>query len=502
MELRDENRHPLIQKIRNSLASKLKEELWIVAFPVLAGAEAQAKELISLGVKRVLAVGVSAGVRADEHINDHIEGIERLCLNKILEGDEMAGIRGAEALLDQLSEESLAIIDRFDPEKKARVIRVIFSTNTEFAGRAVFGSRRPEWMALEDKLIIDAFWDEIGISRSPSFNVPLSLSELVEASERLDRGDGVVVAGDNRSGFHGGATRTRWAQTAKQLNQIAKELGQECDQGRVMPFLKGIPCSIHGWVFEKGEISLRPCEMLVQQSDDTHFEYHGAAIHWLPNDRVHQQMQIAADRVAKFLKERYDYRGVFTIDGVADEERFYPTELNPRFGGAIARMATSIPDLPLLLMHYATIEGGLTDIDHEALRELILTEAAKHSSIRPMMKLKQPCAQQISKSFILQEGKWIVCDPETEHASSVKWGSATQGSMLMADIHQSTFEKGASTLSECLALLKVATLHLVPNADLNHEDARSVEIKPQDNSEEDEPSLPVDVRKPKIITFS
>jgi len=418
---------PIVRACRASLSKQVSGHLWIVAFPVLAGAEAQAKQLISLGAERVLAVGVSAGVRSPELLDEGEDGIERLCLNMCLDGDEMDGIRGAEALLDQLSDEHLEVINRFDPERRALAVRVIFSSSDHFAGRPVFGARNAEWMALEDKLIIDALWDEVGVKRSPSFNVELSLSALIEASERLDRGDGVVVAGDNRSGFHGGATRTRWARTPKELNKIAKELGRECDQGRVMPFLKGVPCSIHGWVFEEHEISLRPCEMLVSQADNTRFEYHGAAVHWMPNKEVHQQMRSAAERVARHLRERYDYRGVFTIDGVADDERFYPTELNPRFGGAIARMTSSMPDLPLLMMHYATIEGGLKDIDPVALRSLILEACAERSSIRPMWRVLQPCPAQREASFIQEGGAWRVCSEETEGASVVRWGPATQG---------------------------------------------------------------------------
>ena len=205
--------------------------------------------------------------------------------------------------------------------------------------------------------------------------------------------------------------------------------------------------------------------MLVTKREATRFEYHGAAVHWLPSEDVQAQMRSVAERVAAHLKERYDYRGVFTVDGVAGEGGFYPTELNPRFGGAIARMATSIPDLPLLMMHYATVEGGLSEIDHEALRELILTSAAQRSSIRPMMRVSQPCAAQISAYFTLQDGAWVACEEEAEGASSVRWGPATQGSMLLSQVDQGAFEEGASTLEGCLALMRAAHEHMIPTPD-------------------------------------
>ena len=61
---------PIVRACRASLSQQIKGHLWIVAFPVLAGAEAQAKVLLSLGAERVLAVGVSAGVRSPELLDE------------------------------------------------------------------------------------------------------------------------------------------------------------------------------------------------------------------------------------------------------------------------------------------------------------------------------------------------------------------------------------------------------------------------------------------------
>ncbi|HWB72073.1 MAG TPA: hypothetical protein VG452_07635 [Egibacteraceae bacterium] len=46
--------------------------------------------------------------------------------------------------------------------------------------------------------------------------------------------------------------------------------------------------------------------------------------------------------------------GVFTVDGVMTAEGFRPTELNPRFGAAIALMARAT-GLPLYLLHLASV---------------------------------------------------------------------------------------------------------------------------------------------------
>jgi len=502
-----ERSEALIKQSREALEAEFGGRLWIVAFPVLVAAEAIAKQLISLGAERVLAVGVTEGVRGSAEPEPCAE-LERLCLHGDLLGlDYMNGIRGAERLLDQLNEEQLAQVERFDPQGEALVIRVIFSESDSFAGRRVYGARRASWMALEDKLIIDALWDEVGIKRSPSMKSKLSLSELIEAAELLDRGYGVVIAGDNRSGYHGGAARTRWARGPKQLNRIAQELSKECDEARVMPYLKGVSCSIHGWVFPQGQLSLRPCEMLVYESEETCFEYLGAAIHWRPNDRVKAQMIEAAERVARHLKEQLDYRGVFTIDGIADEERFYPTELNPRFGGAIARMALITPQLPLLLMHYATIEGALSALDIQGLRGLILEASELSSSIRPSQGLKAPCERQEEAHFVYRDEAWRRCEAELEGASVVRWGPAQLGSMLIVTAAQSSFEDGAPTLPRCLTLLEAAQEHFVGSR-LAQEGAASdagassaEEVAGEDQVEEDQDEA-TPRSKPKVIRLS
>ena len=82
-----------------------------------------------------------------------------------------------------------------------------------------------------------------------------------------------------------------------------------------MPFLEGIPCSIHGVVFHP--------------------------------DR----------RVGAGLRERVGYRGAFTVDGVLAAQGFLPTELNPRLGAGLSTMTRDLPGLPVGLLDRVLIEG-------------------------------------------------------------------------------------------------------------------------------------------------
>jgi hypothetical protein len=42
-----------------------------------------------------------------------------------------------------------------------------FYPRPELAGRPVYGNRRPEWEALEDKVAADVLWDGAGVGRAP-----------------------------------------------------------------------------------------------------------------------------------------------------------------------------------------------------------------------------------------------------------------------------------------------------------------------------------------------
>ncbi|HJW36173.1 MAG TPA: hypothetical protein VJ769_06015, partial [Actinomycetes bacterium] len=69
----------------------------------------------------------------------------------------------------------------------------------EIAGRRVYGPR-PEWRRLEDKVVIDALWDELGVASAPSEVVTADPAALRAAARRLDWGTGTAWAGDARQG--------------------------------------------------------------------------------------------------------------------------------------------------------------------------------------------------------------------------------------------------------------------------------------------------------------
>jgi hypothetical protein len=222
--------------------------------------------------------------------------------------------------------------------------------------------------------------------------VPCTLDALRAAAARIDQGRGTVWAGDNRSGWHGGASFTRRVRDEGDAAGAAALLAAACDRARVMPFLDGIPCSVHGIVFPDFVAALRPCEMLVLNHADGSFQYASAATFWDPPQADRDQMRSHAKRVGEHLREWLGFRGVFTLDGVMTAEGFRPTELNPRYGAAIGVMALGIPRLPLYLLHLALVEGEPLDWRGEALEAAILAHADAHRDGRPGVVVPSVCA--------------------------------------------------------------------------------------------------------------
>ena len=265
----------------------------------------------------------------------------------------MERIHDADRTLHDPTPEMVHAIERFDPRGEAIVITTFLSTAAAVADRPTFSHRRPEWVALEDKVVVDAFWDHAGIERQPS--VVVALDTAAHAAATIDRGDGTVWAADARAGFHGGASQTYWVHDDTSRTEALSGLRSVCDSVRVMPFLEGIPCSIHGIVLPDGVAVLRPVEMVTLRRGHR-FVYAGCATYWDPDPDVRAQMRDVAGRAGAQLRDDVDFRGTFTVDGVVTADGFWPTELNPRFGAGIMTIARGA-GIPMVLVNDLIVAG-------------------------------------------------------------------------------------------------------------------------------------------------
>lgn len=322
-----------------------------------------------LGATRVLVLateGRGVGPQPDA------DGVEVLATELPRSLTLMERIRAASATLRDLPPDLHDAVERFDPERTALVLGTFLNEVPEVAGRPLLAHRRPEWVALEDKTVVDALWDRAGVARRPSAVVPIG--QATTAARTLDARHGTVWAADAREGFHGGASLTRWVGDHASAERALADLGPHCDTVRVMPFLEGIPCSIHGIVMDGGVVAARPVEMVTLRRGHD-LVYAGCASYWDPEPAVREQMRSIARTVGEAMRREVGFRGAFTIDGVVGADGFWPTELNPRFGAGLGTLARGLDGLPLTLVNDLIVAGVDPGITASALEEQIVSTA-------------------------------------------------------------------------------------------------------------------------------
>lgn len=291
----------------------------------------------------------------------------------------LGSIRDGAALVRSPPAEIVDAVEAFDPDRHALMVGSFLNEASELCGRPFLAWRRRAWLALEDKLLADELWDQAGVPRVGSAVVPLEPRALAEADRRLDRGDGTVWAADASQGWHGGAELVRWVRSEDDRAVVRQELSAHCASVRVMPFLAGVPCSIHGVVYPGHVSALRPVEQVsLRRPDSSRFFYTGCATFYDPPEHVRDAMRDAARRVGAHLREAHDYLGAFTIDGIVGDDGFWPTELNPRGGAGLVAMVRALPDIPFQLLLDALVGGVRLAYDPVDLERLVLAEADAH----------------------------------------------------------------------------------------------------------------------------
>ncbi len=405
----------------------------IVAMDVLVASAAMASRLHELGVERTLLVAGNRGT------GDLDLEVEEAALVLGTTGDSvMGGIRAFEAALDAPSDELRRAIDDLDPVGTAQVVAGLTSERSHLCGRPVFGNRSPAWAALEDKTIIDDLWDRIGVPRAPSKVVPAEADELGRAAAALDRGTGTAWVADNREGWHGGGDGLWWVRDATEVHAAAEGIARIADRVRVMPFLEGRPCSIHGWVIGSEVIASRPCEtVMLRERDRPRLVYGGAAATtWCPSAADAAVIRDVARQVGRHLRDHLGYRGVFTVDGVLTEEGFRPTELNPRFGAALSTLGRGL-DLPLYLLHGLSIQAPELPWPTGDLEEA-LASAPGYAAAHLLLDDDPPDPSRRIRLARREDGSWEVSDrregaPERDDrppAALVELGPGPTGSFL------------------------------------------------------------------------
>jgi hypothetical protein len=258
---------------------------------------------------------------------------------------------------------------------------------------------------------------------------------------------------DNTTGWHGGGEYARWITAPAAFDEALMWFGARANEVRVMPFLDGIPCSIHGFVSRSGIAAFRPVEMLIARTEPAGFFYMGFATTWDPPEPVRNEMRSAARSVARLLAAEVGYLGPFSIDGVATADGFRPTELNPRLSPGLGVQASTVEGLALGCATRAMIEGDL-DIDAGWLEDLVVHSA---DAIRiATCNMIAPESTVPDRREVSVRGRSVIEAGEEKPDGVLETGPAAAGSYTRLTLEADAIPKGESMAPYAVSAARLA----------------------------------------------
>lgn len=397
---------------------------WIFCADAAAGFTAGLRELVAKGMPRPLLLAGTTGT-GDLLTPDEAE----LVILDLPADTMMGGIRAFHAALRHLPEWAIDRIDAWDPDRTARIMPSFLDTAIEIGGRPSWGARDDAWVALEDKTTVEAIWEAAGVDHAPSLVVPARGGDLVAAARRLGGTAGSVWAGDNREGWHGGAEYTRFVADPDEADDTIAFMEAHADRVRVMPFLEGVPCSIHGMVFLDAVAAFRPVEMVVfRVPGSDRFRYASVATSWDPPPAMRDEMRAAARRVGAHLRTIAGFRGVFTMDGVATADGWLPTEINTRYGAGLAPVSRAA-NMPLLGINRLLIAGQPDGLDPEEIERISVDAADAVRSLGGFVLVPERITAS-EEQRVAWDGMRMTLVAEGEGNATVTRGPAAAGGMV------------------------------------------------------------------------
>lgn len=428
-------------RIRTRLAEIFAHPRWIIVYGVSANTQPLIDQLQEWGATEFLVVAGEHGVGDQPNVP--------VVLMPSPPGTVMEGFRRFAARVSDPPPDVRRAVDAFDPDGSARVLGGYFGLPREFLGRRLYGVRPPEWERLEDKTLADGIWDEAGVERSSSEVVEIGHAPAAAAG--LAGPLGTVWAVDNTDGWHGGGEGTFWVPNAQRAEELTEDLRGRATSVRVMPFLEGLPCSIHGVVTGDGVAALLPVELLIlRRRDRRGFVYAGVANTWNAPSGLAEQMRQAARRVGEVLRRRHHHRGPFSIDGVASVEGFRPTELNPRFSVGYGIQQAALAGLNGGFFVRALVEGDLQVSARDF--ELAVCEAAARSrAIRMGVPIEGRYPEATMKVRVAGDSV-----ERSDDGAELEIGPSPSGSFLFWDIDAATVPAGPPFASYAAAALALA----------------------------------------------
>ncbi|MGI9528856.1 MAG: hypothetical protein ACR2NG_04030 [Acidimicrobiia bacterium] len=434
-----------IDAINERIAAVHRGRKWILTPDVAAAATPLAATLAEHDAEGVMVVAGSEGV-------GDLPDVDRIYYTRTAGDGIMDSFRALFASIEDPSGSLLDAVDAFDPTHDALVLGASFSRRDHLAGRPVYGVRLPQWRAFEDKMIVDKLWDDAGVERAPSAIVAVNDAE--QAAQDLATEQGSVWVADNTEGWHGGGDYTRWLRPGVDNSETVAWFRTHAAQVRVMPFLDGLPCSIHGFITRDGIAVFRPVELFIlRERDRPRFYYAQGANFWSPPVQVITEMRDAARRVGEQLQEQVGYLGAFGIDGVLTVDGFRPHELNPRLTLGHGLQCRPL-GIPLGSMERLMFEGDL-DIDAVDLESTVM-EGTQETRSGGMIFTLMSTYPKASLTYRFANGGAVETQDDAEADGVMTIGQAAFGSVVIVRPDPDRTPVGPSLAPQTVQLLDLA----------------------------------------------
>lgn len=412
----------------------------IGGFP-LAGTTRRVEVFRELGAARcfVLATGVGTGPLPDPSQTESL-------VVEITARDMMGEFRAFERICADPPCEVAETLDRFDPNHEALLLLASVGASMAIGDRPSYGPRPASWVALEDKTVCDAMFDQADVRRPPSRVVPVDLDALRDAAAALDRGAGTVWSGDASEGFNGGGHAVRWIRDGDDDGTSAFAFfADHCDRVRVAPFVDGLACSVHGFVTDDGVAAFRPVELVnLRRPTGDRMQYAGCATFWDPADADRAEMRAAARRLGEHLRVIVAYRGFFTLDGIMGPDGFVATECNPRPGAGLGYVTTALPEFPLDLVQYLAVAGNAEWLRAGDLEALFLDAGDRVRSGGGWTPITTRFDSTRTERLVHDGAGFRAATDDEAHDATLSLGPGTAGGFIRVDFVSSRTPVGSS----------------------------------------------------------
>ena len=420
----------LVNLLRTQEAERLRGRKLVVFAPVLASATPRVEHYRTLGVTEQLIVtfGDGTGLLPSGDDLTVVRATYEAPVLSVM--DELAGWRH---VLNNPPTHVLAAVDSFDPEGTALVLNATpTASDAKVFGRDVIGGRSLADESLEDKTLCGAIFEAAGLRTPPEEVVSADSKSLRDSVLRLDRGAGVVISADASQGMNGGAAKVWWVRPGTDPSTVFREVAAAGERARVMPFLEGQPCSIHGIVTDRGVLVLRPVELCMLRPAGGHrFVQAGISTWWDPTSAQRDEMRTAARRVGEALAGEHRYRGAFGIDGILTADGFRPHELNPRFSGGINTINKGTADVPLNLLDQTVRSGANLDVELDAVETELLDAADANRAGSAYLATDAVTPQATTAMFVCGTPDDLrPCDDDATAVGTLELGPAAMGALV------------------------------------------------------------------------